>query len=326
VKEAASSGKKRWFLRVLKLLIVVLVVGALGRTLLEAWGQLQRGEYEWDLRPGWLVAAGCLYITGLLPGAFFWRHVLLALGQEVRLGETLRAYFVGHLGKHSPGKTMVTVMIRVRLIRSDRVDTRVAAASVFFQTFIMMAVGAFIAAAVLAILCPDQEVLVLTAVGLMALAALPTVPPIFRRLAWLASRGRLGRSGGSELDRLGYRTMLTGWIAMSIGWVLLGLSLWAVVRAIGVQDVHPLGQLPLYVGSVSLSVVAGVLSLVPGGAGVRELILTELMIPHFRSTNPQIAAEAAALGSAVLLRVVWLVSELIVAGIVLLPAFGRRET
>ena len=59
--------------------------------------------------------------------------------------ETTRAYYVGHLGKYVPGKALV-VIIRTGLISGPRVDTTVAAVSIFIETLTMMAVGAFLAA------------------------------------------------------------------------------------------------------------------------------------------------------------------------------------
>ncbi len=55
------------------------------------------------------------------------------------------------------------------------------------------------------------------------------------------------------------------------------------------------------------AVVAGFLSFIPAGAVVREAVLLELLAPQL--------GEANALVAAVLLRVVWLVSELVVSGI-----------
>ena len=48
-------------------------------------------------------------------------------------------------------------------------------------------------------------------------------------------------------------------------------------------------------------------NLLPGGLGVRELVLDELMVEPF--------GRVAAIVSAVLLRLVWLVTELIISGI-----------
>ena len=50
-----------------------------------------------------------------------------------------------------------------------------------------------------------------------------------------------------------------------------------------------------------------ILSLIPAGVGVREYVIMTLILPHF--------GELAAVGSAVLLRLVWLVAEVILAAI-----------
>lgn len=64
--------------------------------------------------------------------------------------------------------------------------------------------------------------------------------------------------------------------------------------------------------AITLATVAGFLSFVPGGAVVREAVLTELMVPHL--------GDAVALLSAILLRLVWLVAELVISGILYIVA------
>lgn len=96
------------------------------------------------------------------------------MGQRPWKRASLRAYFVGHLGKYVPGKALV-VVIRTALIRSRRVDATVAATSVFVETLTLMAVGALVAASILIILS-DQWQLILLAVLLMACSGLPTIP------------------------------------------------------------------------------------------------------------------------------------------------------
>ncbi len=298
-----KKSRKKWLMTFAKILIVVLVVWAIRHTIVDAVEQL--GKHPLRLQAGWLVAAGALYLLGLLPAGLFWHRVLLSLGQDARLGETLRAYYIGHLGKYVPGKAMV-VVLRTGLIRSHRVDTGIAAVSVFFETLTMMTVGAFIAAAILAFWFREHWFLTLVALGLMVGAGLPTLPPVFRRLVKLARIGKSNPATAEKLHNLGGKTLALGWLAMSIGWVILGLSLWAVLRGMGVS-VDLVVQLPLYVASVSLAMVAGFLSLIPGGAAVREAVLAELLVPHF--------GEAIALASALLLRLVWLMSELLISGI-----------
>jgi len=312
----------RWLKLALKLVIVLVLVWAVRRTLVEAWEQL--GEHPWRVLPAWLVASGCLYLAGLLPAGLFWHRVLVTLGQDAYRGETLRAYYIGHLGKYVPGKAMV-VVLRAGLIRGHRVQTGVAAVSVFFETLTMMASGAFWAAAILAVWFRTHPPLLFLSIGLMVVAGLPTLPPVFRRLVRLAGVGRSDPAVAERLDRLGYGTLLLGWVANTLAWVLLGLSFWAVLEAMEIPHLAPLLDVPRYTASVALAMVAGFLSLIPGGAVVRELILTALMVPCFTLRAPEVPAEVAALVSAVLLRLVWLVSDLVISGI-LYFAGGRKST
>ena len=311
-EQPESADKKKWLLAAVKLSIVLAVAWAVGDTLLKARDQL--AGYDWSLSPLWLVAAGGLYLLGLLPAGLYWHHVLRRLGQDARLGVTLRAYYVGHLGKYVPGKAMV-VVIRAGMVRGHGVNTSLAAASVFFETLTMMAVGAFLAAAILAVWCRGHWLLLTAALGLMVAAGLPTIPPVFRFLARLARVGKSDPAVGEKLAILGSRTLLTGWVAMTASWAVLALSLWATLEAIGVRGMDLVADFAQYVASVSLAMVAGFLSLIPGGLGVRDMILAELMVPYFDRVTCPIEPAATAVVSAVLLRVTWLLAELILSGI-----------
>ena len=140
--------------------------------------------HSWHVEPEWLVASGLLYLVGCLPSAIFWYAVLLRTGQKVKLGESLRAYYISQLGKYVPGKWMV-ILLRRTLLRDRSVENTVVAASVFFETLTMLAVGSAMAAAVLLIWHPDQVILIVTAVGSMFLLGVPTVPVVFQ---WLHPR------------------------------------------------------------------------------------------------------------------------------------------
>jgi uncharacterized membrane protein YbhN (UPF0104 family) len=141
----------------------------------------------------------------------------------------------------------------------------------------------------------------------MAAAGLPTLPPVFRRLTRLVGVGRSDPSVLEKMADLGYGTVFLGWILTGLGWAILGLSFGAVLRGLGVADAASLDQFHLHTAAVTLATVAGFVSFIPGGAVVREAVLTELMAPHLGG--------ALALVSAILLRFVWLVSELIISGI-----------
>ena len=78
-------------------------------------------------------------------------------------------------------------------------------------------------------------------------------------------------------------------------------------------------MLTLHTAAVALGVLAGFLTFIPGGLGGREYVHTQLLLPVY--------GPVAALYSAVVLRVVWLVSEVAVSGLLYLagPAGPRSE-
>lgn len=303
---------KKWLLIAVKLLIIVLVAWFIRDTLLKAWRQI--GEQSWHWRPLWLASAGAIYLIGLLPAGLYWFYVLKVLGQDVRWASTLRAYYIGHLGKYVPGKAMV-VVLRTLMVRGQRVDTAVAVVSVFFETLTMMAVGAFLAAGILAVRLHEERILFWGSIGLMIVSGLPVLPPIFRFLARLAGIGKSDPAATAALSRLNWGTLLAGWLCMILVWVLMGASLWAAFRAMGITDVGLIEYGPELVAAVSLSMVAGFLSFIPAGLGVRDLVLIELLVKMFARGGINDALATVAGG---LLRLIWLVSELIISGILYL--------
>ncbi len=311
-----------WGLRALILILVVLGVSGTVRSALA-----ELGRHEWNVCPQWLVAAGVAYAIGLVPMAWFWHRALAALGQPAPWQPTLRAYFLGHIGKYVPGKAMA-VVLRVAGVRKWVTSLRIALVTSLLETLTMMAVGAFLAA-ILSTLVLRLEPR-LAAIGLvMAVAAgVPTLPPIARRLARLglkrfdqspelvnSATNQVGFSAG--LEGINFRLLAGGWVAAALCWTLLGVSLWATLTAIGAENVRLVENLPRLVAAVAFSVVAGFLSMLPGGLLVRDAILMQLLVP--------VCGEANSLVAAVLLRLVWLVTEVAVCGILYVVARSRER-
>jgi hypothetical protein len=112
--------------------------------------------------------------------------------------------------------------------------------------------------------------------------------------------------------------LLSGLLFTSLGWLALGLSLWATLQAVTPDPVPltPDRYLSL-LGTVTLSYVAGfVFFFSPGGLGARELILQRVLTLQL---TPSVGDAAAGLAVVVtlLLRLVWTVFEVLVAGIML---------
>ncbi len=305
--------RRRWWLPILKLAVVVAVCFAVQGTVRDAVGKL--AEHPWHMDARWLIAAGVLYVVAWLPMAWFWGRVLAALGQSMHGLTTLHAYFVGHLGKYVPGKALV-VVIRVGLLRPRTISIRLVVASILLETLVLMSVGAVLAAVLSWFVLRHDPRLAIAASVTALIIGLPTIPPLTRRLvrrltARKVASDTMDRS--SEYDQSVFEHQITtgllaqGWLASVACWVLLGWSMWATLRAIGVTSVHPIVDLPLLVAVVTLSIVAGFVSMLPGGMVVRDALLFELLSKS--------CGEADALVAAILWRLVSLLAELVICGI-----------
>ncbi len=314
------SIRRPWLKWTVRALILAVVCWGVNRTLRGAIAELS--QHEWPLRPGWLIASGLLYLLGLAPMGWFWYRILNALGQRTSLPASLRAYYLGHIGKYTPGKVMV-VILRISALRTTLTSVRLAVVSILLETLTMMAVGAVLGAVLEIIEARLETRFVVAAAAVALLAVLPTLPPVARLLARLSlSRTKPPTDvTNEELNKLDLNASLrgidlpllfSGWIAALLCWLLLGLSLWATLRSIGLEQLGPISSLPFTIAAVSLAVVAGFVSMLPGGLVVRDALLMQVLASE--------CGQANALVAALLLRLVWLVSELGICGILYIGA------
>jgi len=323
---------KKWLLALVKLLVLGLLVWFLRGTLTSAFEKLN--EHTWHVQPAWLVLAGLCYVVGLLPVTIFWNRVLLATDQHVGMFETIRAWWVSQIVKYIPGKAMVLV-VRAGMLRDPKIETTVVAASVFVETLTMMAVGSLLSFFVL--LCVNWHSLLalfsnltsfadvlklfensaflttFAAFGMFVCMGLPTWPPAMKMIVKVLGVGKLNPTAAKKLGGVPYRVLIFGWIGITIGWFIQGLGLWATLRSLGIQA--SLQDLPLITAVVAMSTVAGFISLIPGGAGVREFVQTQLMVDDYGAGNALVAS--------IIWRLVMLVSEVVLSSI--LYVLGPRR-
>ncbi len=310
-----SKPKKRWthwLILALKLGVFGILCWAIYHAL--SSGSQQLSQHTWHVEPWWLVASGVLYLAGTLPMALFWHRILRATHQPAGPMESVRAYYISQLGKYVPGKWMVILLRRV-LLRDPKVENTVVAASVFFDTFTMLAVGAAISMLALLIWHTSQVLLIVAAAGSMVLLGTPTVPYCFEFLLRTLGVTRLNPTAGRKFRKITWNMLLVGWVSIAFGWLLQGMSLWATLRGLGATDEGPLTDLPLNTAAVALSIVAGFLSQIPGGLAVREWVSAQLIQPVY--------GESMAIVSAIIYRLVLVVSELAIS-IILYVAGWRR--
>jgi len=304
---------KKWLIFAGKLAVIGLLVWGVRATLEKALEAL--AEHEWDIHPGWLVSSGALYLLGMVPAALFWSWLLKSCHQEVTVGEAVRTHFLSQLGKYAPGKALVLI-IRAGLLRKPGVETTVVTASVFFETFTVMAVACTMAMVILFIWFPTTTVplpiggghtleirMSYASVVLWLMMGGPANPKIFRLMAKLLGVNRLNPNAAKKLGDLTFASLTPGWGMLTLGWVLQGLSLGFVLQGLGGGG-NLIEDLPLNTAAVCLSVVAGFLTFIPGGLGVRELVLIPLLAPRY--------GDGTALVSAIILRLVWMAAETLV--------------
>lgn len=272
---------------------------------------LELGKVRWE----WISIAGILYALGTLPGGLYWHQVLWALGQRPTLGRSLRAFFFSQLGKYVPGKAMV-VVVRAMLVAGPGVRAPIAVTSVFIETLTWMAVGATIGSLLLALLHPQH--VWLKVIGLVvAIGAVVAISPPVLRFA-LTRISKLTGSGSKDPDIHGLSkwVIVRGWLQMAVGWLLVAGSLWAVLKAIPGPEAD-LSHFAIALECVTLSIVLGFASLIPGGLGVRELVIVPLLSPEFGAGK--------ALACAIVIRLIWLIAEVSIVGIIQLSRRMRKK-
>lgn len=306
-----AKGAKVWKSRAMnaiQLIVMVLVAWGIWRNIEKAIAQVHEQNFSFEeLRWPWIVLAGLLYLLGTLPMGLFWFKLMKAMKQQPRLYSAVRSYFIGHLGKYVPGKALV-VVLRTSLVQGTDLQRSVVATAVFAETLTMVAVGAVYGAILIALWFSEQQLLLWTAVGIGLAASFVTLPPVFRAVVLFLKVSRINPEIEEKLSGLNYPTMAWGWGANVIGWTLLGGSLFATMASIPDADPQMTGGLtmfPLLAATVCLAMVVGFVTPIPGGMGVREYVIMEMMAPVF---GPVVAVV-----SAVLLRVSWLLAEVALA-------------
>lgn len=311
---------QRWIIWGLSLCLILLVVWATRKTLSNALTEFNRVQSQGGqivVSPTYSLLAGLVYFLGFFPAAWFWYRILNWLGQEVSFARAFRAYCIGQLGKYVPGKAWV-VILRASFVQGEGVQPAMAAAGVFLETLTMMSVGAVLAVLYLVINLGDNPQLFWVAGGLFLLVTLPTLPPFFRPILRF-----IARKGGRQdvlmaVEKLGFVRLAQGWLAMLLLWIMFGLSLGLTLKALGVAGALEVSMIPNLVAGVSLATVAGFIVLIlPGGLGAREFVLIAVLTPALSGQmigSSTMSVELSAVLAAGLLRIIWLLTETVVAG------------
>jgi uncharacterized membrane protein YbhN (UPF0104 family) len=293
-----------------KLVLAVGIIAAVGRRFY--LDLLELDPSTLTVRPAWLVLSGLLYVLGLGFSVGFWVRLLRVFGQRPRIFTAVRAYYIGQLGKYVPGKAWA-LLVRGVLIRGPEVRMGVAVVTAFYEVMTTMAAGMLLAVCISIFQPPSVPGLtwspLFSVVLLLSLLGLPLVPAILNRLV-SGVAARFQRAEPTDLSSLRTGTLAGVLVLTGGGWILMSAGLWAALQGVLTEPPSLTPALGLQcIASLSLAYVAGFLALVvPGGVGVREGILRELLI----ALGP--ASEVAL--AVLVLRLVWTAADVIVAGAV----------
>jgi glycosyltransferase 2 family protein len=317
---------RKWW-PALKLLLGLVVLFFVGKSL---WHDLSEpGLWDRSYNVACLVLAGVLYILGLGCTMLVWGLLLRRAGQPPSILGLFRGYYVGLLGKYAPGKAWA-LLLRAAFIDKGKINAAVAVQTGFFEVMMMMATAGLTACALFAITTPeggaglaekmllklvllavpddvylDRTVLVLFALIMAVPFLIIAFPPLFNKLVGRVT-APLSRLHPGPLPAV---EMVSYWrsIPIEVGcWTLMGGSLCLTLGAVNPISVDWMTY-GYVTAAIATACVAGfVILIVPSGLGVREYLLIVFLRPVFPGSATALAV--------VILRIVWTIAELIMAG------------
>lgn len=318
----SQNRKKHWKSLIFwgKLIVIALVLIWIGGRLYQDSNEIMK--YNWTIHYRWVILSCLIYLLAFFPASVFWFFLLHWMGQKISFFQAVRAFYVSQLGKYLPGKAMV-VIIRSAMVTGEKVRASVAAVCVFYETLTMMATGAFLAAMVILIWFREHWFYSLISLGMMIAASLPVFPVVFIRIMHLFRIGKKDEQLQGYLSRITFRTFLVGFALMTFLWIFFGVSLWAAIQGLGIVPGNFIDNLPRYISATALAVVLGfAVPISPGGIGIRETVLSLLLIPYFDAVlmmpeNNAFAVQASSLALIVSLeqRIISIVAELSLVGL-----------
>ncbi len=326
---SANLFRRLW--PVLKWVLFMLVIAFVGRRAWQLWrdGDVGSVTIHWP----WLLAASVLYLVGWLPSVLLWHRLIHGLGGTSSRWDVARAYFAGHLAKYIPGKASV-LLVRAGMLADRGCRPSVSALTSTYEVLVCMGVGAAVGLTMAPVVWPKSVIdglpsairpafghPLLFGMGVVVICVI-LVPFVARVLGLIARRltppvvtlspGHLVTPSETNSPteppptQIG-SAFLLGWCFFSVTtWLVHGLSLGCTLRAVGVQA--PLSDWLIWTGDVSSASFLGFAAMfAPGGLGVREAALLELL-----TSQPGIS-QSQAVAATVLLRAAWLVAEIIAA-------------
>ena len=244
-----------------------------------------------DLGLSAVILAGVLGLIGTILVGQVWFSLVRGLGVAAPWFEAAPVFFVSQLGKYMPGSVW-PVVAQMEFGRRWNTPRRTMLTANILMLAVLAATGLITGAALLPWSTDGglgRYWWTLLFLPPLLLSLHPrTIPAVLDWLFQLFGREPLQvRASG--------RSMLVATIWSFAVWLVMGLQLLTLVRALGLVDI---AAAPTAVGGMGLAWAAGLIFIpAPAGAGVRDAVIVATFAPHI-GTAP---ALAVALASRVLL-------------------------
>ncbi|MFN0052332.1 MAG: YbhN family protein [Planctomycetales bacterium] len=282
-----SIRRSQWIRAALKWGVFLLIVVLVTRHGMHLWDQVDRQRLV--VRWGWFSVATLASVAGWLPSVWFWRKLITALVPAPPWRQVVRAYYCGHPGKYVPGKAVV-IAIRGALLRPCGVPYPVSIYTVTLETLTCMAAGVVTMVLLLPWILaalprmrefaetlshPASRLGLPLAAVVASLAGLAVLNSLSRKLG---ERLRGTAAGFSALERpIPVRTLALGLVLFLAGWWFQGATLGLTLQALSSEPVD-WSHWPHWTAAATASTVGGFVALfAPGGLGVREGLVMELL-------------------------------------------------
>jgi hypothetical protein len=270
--------------------------------------------FDWHVDPLLLAASIALLVAMLVWGVWVWGTVLRRFEHAaVPFGTLLRIWFVSNLARYIPG-TVFQFLTAAQLSRSAGLSAAVLLTSLLVHTGITLLSALVVSAWTLpAPLFPALPPAAVIAIGVAAtvLAAGLVHPRVLNGAIGIIPR-LLKREVIRWNGSWGYGLVV---LAMSlVSWAMYGSAYWMFLRSL--TPMSP-AHLPMVSGVNALSFAAGwIVFFAPGGLGVREYAMNQLLLPILPSGVAALISIAARL---------WNITGELLGSAVVLALFRRAS-
>lgn len=253
--------------------LALAIFAYLGKLVFDQWDVL-RG-HSWEVKPPLIALAFALGILPLMSFVRIWQGLLRGLGAEISYPAVFRIWYAAALFRYLPGK-VAGVAAMIYLCEKKGVSKLTCLGSgVLNQVFSILSALTVGAAFVLHNPADGLGARTLLLAGSAVVASLLAFPVILERVINPLCRRRGWPAIAWKMD---FKSCLYFYGFYVLAWVTWGCGFYAVVRSL--TDL-PLAYLPQMVSIFTITYLAGFLAVfTPNGLGVREGLLTTLLIPY----------------------------------------------